>query len=151
MNEIFDADLGILLFEAMHQFYHVRGGGNSPESDFGVRNRDDMMLFSTGPKNVLHALFQGVGVFISSAQNRRVRVSVVAETGDVYAFEEQDPCRVALLGNLGVSDRQWRERDIRERNPVFERADEAFTGWATDEDDSPSQRVSWFVERLSRD
>ena len=151
MSEMFDADLDILLFEAMHEFYHERDGETSPESDFGVWNRDDMMLFSTGFTNVLGSPIHGRRAFISSAENGLVRVSVVAETGNVYAFEEREPCRAALLGNLGSGDRQWRERDIRERSPVFDRADEVFTGWATDEEGRLGRGVSWFVERMSRE
>ena len=147
-SEVFDASLGILIYETVGNFYDERGGRTSGECDFGVWNKDDMMLFATPPKGIRARVAEGLGMVVSAGHNKRLRVSVVEETGDVYAFEEGVNARAALLGNVGLSDPDWRSRPFKERSPVYARADEIFDGYATDSDGSLGRPVSWFVERL---
>ena len=146
--KVFDASLGILIFESLKDFYEDRGGRISGESDFGAWNKDDMMVFSMPEKSIGDRVLAGVGIIVSAAQNRPLRVSVVAETGDVYAFEERLPSRVALLGNLGIKDEGWRSGGLGGKSAVYEKAELAFEGWAMDSDGSFGRPLSWFVKRL---
>ena len=52
----------------------------------------------------------------------RVRVSVVAEIGDVYAMRFKTG-EVALLGNVGITDPERGLSNSRERSPVYIHAD----------------------------
>ena len=115
--------------------------------DFGVWHRDDMMLFNTASRTATGIPMGSEGVIFTAFHNRRVRVSVVAETGDVYGLELNGQHRSVLLGNLGMTDKEWGTRPIREISPVYVRAEKVFAGWA----DTPGlgRELSWFVNRLA--
>ncbi len=148
MATTFDAQRGIIIYETVQEFYADRGGEHSPECDYGVWNKDDMLLFSAGPHRVRPQDIGGGLVTFSAASGNRLRVSVVQESGDVYAAEAHGK-RVALLGNVGLSEPNWGEKSFSDRSEVYERADKVFEGWATDDDRSLGRPVSWFVERLA--
>ncbi len=145
--QVFDKDRGIVLYESMHEFYCDRGGRMSGECDYGVWHYGDMMLFTTAPRAVSGVPMGEFGTVYSAERSRRVKVSVVAETGDVYAFELSGH-RAALIGNVGLADKQWGTRPIRERSPVYERADVVLPNWA-DMSGGLGQELSWFVNRLA--
>ena len=149
MAQIFDSKRGIIIYESVNEFYAERGGAYSPESQHGVWNKDDMLLFSSGPHQVSPTeVLGGMAVSFSAASANRVRVSVVQETGDVYAAEQPGP-RVALLGNVGIAEPDWQEHPVAQRSAVFERADEILNGYATDEDGTLGRPLSWYVEMLA--
>ena len=145
--QVFDKDKGIVLYESMNEFYNDRGGRRSGECDYGVWHRDDMMLFATAPRTLSGVAMGEFGTVYSAEHNKMVRVSVVAETGDVYAFELSGQ-RAALIGNVGLADEQWDTRPIQERSPVYERTDEVLANWA-DLTGGLGQELSWFVNRLA--
>ena len=70
-------------YTGMEEFYRVRGGTYSPESDYGSFNWDDTESPGAGPEP-LTAVF---------------RVSHVEETGDFYAIHNHTG-RVVLLGSV---------------------------------------------------
>ena len=140
-------------YASIREFYSERGGATSGETDFGVWHRDDCGLFGPVLGEGIESKTVRLGgdefVFINAATNSRIRVSVVDETGDVYAFQYgKGEERVVLLGNLGISNPPGGERNgLIDRGPVYDLADELFDGWATLEQ-GPGQKISWFIERL---
>ena len=76
----------------------------------------------------------------------RVPVSVVAETGDVYALRFKTG-EVALLGSVGVTDPERGLSSSRERSPVYIRAD-VLIGDYKQESGPLGRPLSCFVNRL---
>ena len=134
-------------------FYRDRGGANSGERDYGAWHYDDVGLFSPRTEWPLESeelrIGDEVATVFSSERNSAIRVSVVDETGDVYA--EQGGLgegRVALIGNVGVKNLHFRApRTVRGHiGPVYRRANEILTGWSK----MPVGRgISWFISRLA--
>ena len=140
-------------YASIRKFYADRGGATSGEIDFGVWHRDDCGLFGPVLGEGIESKTVQIGgdefVLVNAATSNRIRVSVVDETGDVYALQYgRGEERVVLLGNLGISNPPVGERNgLIGRGPVYDLADEIFDGWATPED-GPGQKISWFIERL---
>ncbi len=143
-------------YRSDEEFYADRGGARSGESDFGMWHHDDIGLFSTPGDMAIRGETVQVSddefIVISAARNNRIRVSVVDETGDVYAVQYGiGNGRACLLGNLGVKTPRARKREsIRDIGPTYEKAESAFEGWARSEDGKPCKGMSWFIERLRR-
>jgi hypothetical protein len=97
---------GLALYLSIDSFYDMRGGRFSGESDFGVHWRD-------------------------GKQWPRYRVSVVRDTGDVYAINHQTGA-VELLGNVGAED-------------TYAIAEKVLHGWAT----VTPLELDWVRARLS--
>ncbi len=142
-------------YATIDEFYDDRGGRYSGECDFGVWHWDDCGIFSGGTTDeidVERTRFAGQDLLmLRAARNSRIRVSVVDETGDVYAIRSglgED--RVVLLGNLGVTN-SWKSGrgDRRDIGPVYERAEQLFEGWAHAK--GLGRGLSWFIERIPRD
>ena len=137
-------------------FYEDRGGRFSGESDFGAWNYDDCGLFSARADKGIEGKITELGgevVFVVRAgSNNRITVSVVDDTGDVYAVQHGlGERRVVLLGNLGVKSPPDRTRlSMGDIGPTYEFAERVFDGWATSEDGTFGRGVSWFIERLRR-
>ena len=119
----------------LQAFYEERAGQFSGESDFGVHN------------------------WANSARDResyfdKWRVSVVADTGDVYAFDYNSK-EVLLLGSVVPTDadsataerinNRWRSEFP--HPTTYCAADRLFKGWA--ENDSPGRPLHWFAERIA--
>ncbi|MDE2688546.1 MAG: hypothetical protein OXI16_13765 [Chloroflexota bacterium] len=121
-------------YASTREFYADRGGRFSGESDFGCWHYDDWGLFGTALGDDVGSEEIHVGedefIVINAGRNNRIRVSVVDETGDVYALQSGiGEERVVLLGNLGVRNPPAEKGyDIRERGPVYDRAEEIFDG-----------------------
>jgi hypothetical protein len=96
-----------VVFDSIDAFYDARGGRFSGESDFGVHWCDGR----TWP---------------------RYRVSVVKDTGDVYAIRHTNGV-VELLGNVGRED-------------AYDCAEEILDGW----EDPEVIQLDWARERLAR-
>ena len=75
-----------------------------------------------------------------------MRVSVVAETGDVYAMRFKTG-EVALLGNVGITDPEGGLSNSRERSPVYIHAD-TLIGDYTQKSGPLGRPLSWFANRL---
>ena len=138
------------------EFYADRGGARSGESDFGMWHHDDIGLFSTPVDMAIRGETMQIGedelMVIIAERNNRIRVSVVDETGDVYAVQYGiGDGRACLLGNLGVKTPRTRKREnIRDIGPTYEKAESVFEGWASGEDGKPGKGMSWFINRLRR-
>lgn len=143
-------------YASVDAFYEDRGGLFSGESDYGVWNCDDSGLFSGRVDTDIEAEateLDGEEVFVVRAsRNSRMRVSVVDDTGDVYAVQHGiGEGRVVLLGNLVVKSPLVRQRaGISDIGPTYELAERVFKGWAMSEDGSFGRGTSWFIERLKR-
>ena len=140
-------------YASIREFYADRGGERSGESDFGCWHYDDHGLFGPALGDDVEREKLQVGddefIVINAGRNNRIRVSVVDETGDVYALQfgigEE---RVALLGNLGIKNPPGEQRnDLMDRGPVYDLAEEVFDGWATS-GAGLGQKISWFIERM---
>ena len=112
------------LYLSIDSFYDMRGGRWSGESDFGVHWRD-------------------------GKQWPRYRVSVVRDTGDVYAVNQQTGA-VELLGNVKPEP----VRDGGDGGPyssgqapvdVYDVAELLLAGWAQPE----IHELAWVRERLA--
>ena len=143
-------------YASVDAFYEDRGGRFSGEMDFGVWNYDDCGLFSARADTDIEGEKTELGgeeIFVVSARgNSRITVSVVDDTGDVYAVQHGlGEGRVVLLGNLGAESPTDRKRlsngDI---GPTYELAKSVFVGWATSEDGSFGRGMSWFINRLEK-
>lgn len=93
-------------YASIREFDADRGGERSGESDYGCWHYDAYGQFGPVLGNEVgnETLQVGDGEFIviNAGRNKRIRVSVVDETGDVYALQFGNGVeRVALLGNLG--------------------------------------------------
>ncbi|GEM_PF-1843790 len=153
--------VAITHYPNVESFYRDRGGANSGERDYGVWHYDDVGLFSPRTEWPLKSeelrIGDEVATVFSSEKNSAIRVSVVDETGDVYA--EQGGLgegRVALIGNVGVRNPHFRApRTVRKHiGPVYRRANEILTGWSKIPDDHPEltpfgRGISWFINRLA--
>ena len=106
-------------FTNREEFYEARGGQWSAERDFGLRNRNDL--------DWNHGMY---------ATGCDIKVSVVEDTGDVYAqggMGLDHP--VALLGVI----------DVEACEDVY---GEAETLLRPSEEGAGGLPLSWFVERL---
>ena len=120
---------------SLQAFYDDRGGQFSGESDFGVHNWSN-------PARDRESCFD------------RWRVSVVADTGDVYAFDYNSR-EVLLFGTVVPTDGDSVNADrINARWPgrsthpaTYCAADRLFKGWA--ENDSLGRPLHWFAGRLA--
>ena len=118
-------------------FYDERGGERSGESYFGVH----------------HWVNQGNDW---ATHFDCWRVSVVADTGDVYACDRTSG-EILLLGALvaGEGDQlaaeriNARHRDMLPFPPVYCAADRVFEGWA--EGNGLGRNLAWFVERITQE
>ena len=143
-------------YPTVDAFYEDRGGGFSGECDFGVWNYDNCGLFSGRVDTDIEVEATEPGgeeVFVVRASgNSRLTVSVVDDTGDVYAVQHGiGEGRVVLLGNLGIKSPPGRQREsISDIGPTYELAERVFAGWAMAEDGSFGRGISWFIERLKR-
>jgi hypothetical protein len=112
----------VIRFDTIEAFYEARGGARSGESDFGV--------WWSRP----HTTYP------------RFRVSVVHDTGDIYAYNETTRA-VELLGTLSHS---CDVSDSVTRHPAtcaYTIADEVLEGWANAIGSRESLR--WVTDRLA--
>ena len=72
---------------------------------------------------------------LNAASADRYTVSVVKDTGDVYAWWTDEDA-VALLGNVGGGE------------GCYGRADELLDGWSGEPGGSLGRHMSWFADRL---
>ena len=111
-------------------FYDERVGERSGESHFGFHNWANPLAYR-------------------ATSNDRWRVSVVDDTGDVYAFKEPgEP--VMLLGTLLVTDadHECARRGHRISHPAtYCAADRLFEGWVSR--GGLGRPLHWFAERLA--
>lgn len=114
------------VYRRIEDFYQERGGAQSGECDFGAWWYD-----------------------VTPAQ-ARYRVSVVHDTGDVYAKNHYDGS-VELLGTLEhvcqpVADDETFKRSLtwHDTSCAYTRAEEALMGWS----DGGQKPLSWARERL---
>ena len=123
---------GYRRWPTMQAFHDERGGERSGEvSDFGVHNWANPLAYR-------------------ATANDRWRVSVVDDTGDVYAFKEPgEP--VMLLGTLLVTDADRECASNRKHrishSTIYCAAERLFEGWASG--GSLGQPLHWFAERLA--
>lgn len=140
-------------FPSIDAFYDEQGGRTSGECDFGVWHWDDIGLFSARTEWPLEEetieLDEEILTVTRADQNSRIRVSVVDETGDVYATQSGiGEGRVALLGNVGVANPDFRTPS-KDRGPVYDRTEELLNGWASTPDGRLGRGISWFINRLT--
>lgn len=109
------------VYSSIRAFYAARGGADSPEQDFGC--------WWTGA---------GAGRFV------RYRVSVVHDTGDVYALDLVGGT-VLLLGTFETQCERSQFLRHHGSRCAYERADAALEGWA----DTEPLALSWVRDRLS--
>ena len=117
-------------------FYDQRGGERSGEGDFGVHNWANPLAYR-------------------ATSNDRWRVSVVEETGDVYAFDNNSR-DVLLLGTVVPTDGDSVNANrINARLPremtypaTYCAAERLFKGWANNPG-SLGRPLHWFAERLA--
>ncbi len=112
-------------------FYDERGGERSGEADFGVHHW-------TNPNHSSATAFD------------RWRVSVVADTGDVYATDRLGG-EVMLLGTLvsTEADQPQAGNSNRAAFPaLYSVANRVFEGWT--EGDGAGRNLVWFAERITQ-
>ena len=109
-------------FKNIASFYAIRGGAKSIEYDFGGCHR------------------------WGQNQTEVYRVSVVAETGDVYA-EAQYGRRVILIGTFGPPPLPKNLTDTRHLDWVSNMADKAFAEWESLYL-GVGRTLTWFEERM---
>ena len=115
----------------LQAFYDERGGEQSGEADFGVHHW-------TNPN---HSSATGFD---------RWRVSVVADTGDVYATDRLGG-EVMLLGTLvsTKADSPQAGNSHRAAYPaIYSVANRVFEGWA--EGGRAGRNLGWFAERIAQ-
>ena len=140
-------------FPSIDAFYNEQGGRASGECDFGVWHWDDIGLFSSRTEWPLEEevieLDEDILTVTRADRNSRIRVSVVDETGDVYATQSGvGEGRVALLGNVGVGNPDFRTPG-KDRGPVYDRAEELLGGWEKTPGGRLGRGISWFINRLT--
>ena len=111
------------------EFYKERGGRWSEERDFGVNNVNDLGWDCAGDSWTVQSRTSAPPL------DGAIRVSVVCETGDIYAqggTGHEPP--VALLGRVPGAT----EKDI------VSAVERSLNGW----EDGDARRLSWFMERL---
>ena len=114
----------------LQAFYDKRGGEHSGEADFGVHHW-------TNPN---HSSATGFD---------RWRVSVVADTGDVYATDRLGG-EVMLLGTLvsTEADPPQASKSQRVAYPaIYSVANRVFEGWT--EGGGLGRNLGWFAERIA--
>ena len=112
-------------------FYDERGGERSGEADFGVHH------WTNHNHNRATAL-------------DRWRVSVVADTGDVYAIDRLGG-ELLLLGALvsTEADQPQAGNSHRVAHPaIYSVANRVFEGWT--EGDGAGRNLGWFTDRITR-
>ena len=127
------------LYENRKAFYAERGGEFSGEADYGVWHIDDLGIEGRRRASVRGADARVGGeeaVLYSASASGRYTVSVVKDTGDVYARRTGEG-RLALLANIGGGAECYRL------------ADELLDGWAGGGDEPLGKPLSWFVGRLA--
>ena len=140
------------LWDTIRDFYTERGGEFSGEQDMGVWHWDDTQIFdyprriSPDRQPVAVEVADETYLAYTATGSDRVRVSVVAETGDVYALRFKTG-EIALLGNVGITDPERGLSNSKERSPVYIQAD-ALLGDYTQESGPLGRPLSWFVNRL---
>ena len=122
-------------------FYANRCGEASGEADYGVWHIDDLGIEGdvNGESQSASSEIQVGGesfTVLNAASAGRYTVSVVENTGDVYAWRT-DEGAVALLGNMGGGE------------GCYGRADEPLEGWLGEPGGILGRRLSWFVPRLA--
>ena len=140
-------------WDTIKDFYAERGGEFSGEQDMGVWHWDDIQIFDY-PRRIspdrqpatVEVADESYLAFTAESSDR-MRVSIVAETGDVYALRLKTE-EVALLGNVGITDPERGLSGSRERSPVYIQAD-TLIGDYTQEGGPLGRPLSWFVNRLS--
>ena len=141
------------LWDTVRDFYVERGGEFSGEQDMGVWHWDDIQIFdyprriSPDRQPATVEVADESYLAYTAESSDRVRVSVVAETGDVYAMRFKTG-EVALLGNVGITDPKRGLGGSREKSPVYIHAD-TLIGDYTQESGPLGRPLSWFVNRLS--
>ena len=111
-------------------FYDKRGGERSGEADFGVHHW-------ANPNHNRATAFD------------RWRVSVVADTGDVYAIDRLGG-EVMLLGTLASTEAnqpQARDNHRAAYPAIYSVANRVFEGWA--EGGGAGRNLGWFGERIT--
>ena len=117
----------------INAFYTERGGAPSIECDYGVHNWIRLWRPRTTPWD-------------------QWRVSVVVDTGDVYATNNSnidDDQQVVLLGTIRplpedhLPRSSWRHHV----KPIYAAAERVFKGWA--ENTGPGRHLSWFSDRIT--
>ena len=142
-------------WDTIKDFYADRGGEFSGEQDMGVWHWDDVQIFdyprriSADRQPVTVEVADESYLAFTATGTDRVRVSVVAETGDVYALRFKTG-EVALLGNIGLTDPERGLSNSRERSPAYIQADVLIGGY-TQESGPLGCPLSWFIERLDAD
>ena len=120
-------------YENRKAFYAERGGEFSGEVEYAVWHIDDLGLELRRRRTVHGADVQLGGeeaTLYSASTSGRYTVSVVRDTGDVYAWRT-DERRLALLANIGGG------------TGCYQFADDLLDGWAVGK---PLGRpLSWFV------
>ena len=112
----------VATFDNLEHFYEVRGGDRpGGECGFGRYNHDDLEWARAGRDRY-----------------DRMRVSVVYDTGDVYAVSEARDCApVALLGTL----------DLPDDGNAYNTLGIIFDGYV--ERGRTGRPITWFMERIS--
>ena len=139
-------------WDTIRDFYTERGGEFSGEQDMGVWHWDDIQIFDY-PRRIspdrqpatVEVADESYLAYTATGSDR-VRVSVVAEIGDVYAMRFKTG-EVALLGNVGITDPERGLSNSRERSPVYIHAD-TLIGDYTQESGPLGRPLSWFASRL---
>lgn len=118
-------------FASIDEFYTTRGGKYSGESDFGVHWYEAHDATPV-PRGLLG----------TSGIQARFRVSVVHDTGDIYAIKFWDNT-VELLGTIPT---HCDAPDFRSHPAecAYEITDKLFEGWAQD----GAKPLSWIRERI---
>lgn len=108
-------------YASVQNLYKERGGHFSQEKEYGVNNLD-----------------------AGYSRIQRYQVSVVADTGDVYAKAIYFPYHVYLLGTIPGADDPF-NRPANFTPTVYNEADLIFDGWETP---APGQTLDWFYHQL---
>ena len=131
--------MSLQTFPSAAAFYKVRGGERSGECDFGCQWQDDL---ATLPDSYVVA--QGK-TYLGSGRHDSCRVSVVEDTGDVYALR---PDGVVILFGKVRGVRCTYHGDRRDcDNPdacVYSAADIVLAGWV----DVRPHLLSWVAAAL---
>ena len=106
-----------LAYSSRREFYAARGGRFSPELDFGVHNTD--------PAN---------------PQRQRYQVTLVADTGDLYAKQIYHPERLYVLGRI-------QRPDLTRMEELWNYGKSLFDAYNAEE---PGQTLGWFANQLAQ-
>ena len=115
-------------WDTIREFFVERGGEFSGEQDMGVWHWNDIQIFdyprriSPDRQSATVEVADETYLAFTATGNDRVRVAVVAETGDVYAMRFKTG-EVALLGNVDITDPERGLSNSKERSPVYIQAD----------------------------